>query len=101
MRSAHISRRQVEAMYDGLDDDFDVFAVHEDEIMRAERAEVDRYVEEMERQLAHEQRESQYQVPRFNDRSRVQRALRRADRTVLRSLPTRLEVADLAEGVAA
>jgi hypothetical protein len=101
MRSAHISRRQVEAMYEGLDDDFDVFAVQEDEIMRTERAEVDRYVEETERLLAQEQRESQYRLGRFNDASRLRRAHRRADRSVLRLMPARLGMADLIDGEAA
>jgi hypothetical protein len=101
MRSAHISRRQAEALFDGLDDDYDAFAVQEHELLGAERIEIDAYVEDMERALAQEQREAQYRVPRFNDRMRVRRAHRRADRTVLRSLPVRLDVADVIEGKAA
>ncbi|HJQ48294.1 MAG TPA: hypothetical protein VJ870_18525 [Amycolatopsis sp.] len=101
MRSAHISRRQAEAHFDGLDDDYDAFAFQEHEGLRAERDEIERYVEDMERALAREEREALSRVPRFNDRSRVRRAHRRADRTTLRSLPVRLDVTDLLENEAA
>lgn len=101
MRSAHISRRQAEATFDGLDMDEDVFAVQEDFEMRAEREEAARYVEEMERLLELERRQAHYRVPRFNDRIGAQRALRRSESTVLRALPVRLPVVDGFESEAA
>jgi hypothetical protein len=56
MRSAHITRRQAEALLDGLDTD-DVFAVQEEVVMSSDRAELersaelDRMLEELDREL--------------------------------------------------
>lgn len=92
MRSARISRRQAEAMCDGLVDDYDVLAVQEDIAMLLERDEIDRYLDDVERSLEQEAREAHDRVPRFNDRPRAERAHRRADRAVLRALPSRVAV---------
>jgi hypothetical protein len=88
MRSAHITRRQAEALLDGLAADEDVFAVQEEEAMRVERDEVDRLVEEVDRDLA---------VAPLAESARghlrgvrpARRARRRASRVRVRSLPVR------------
>lgn len=66
-----------------------------------EREEIDRLIEEVDRELAAERQTALARVPRFIDPRRAGRGLRRVESAVLRSLPSRLSVADLIEGEAA
>ncbi|PXY17090.1 hypothetical protein BAY59_36565 [Prauserella coralliicola] len=100
MRSAHISRRQAEASFDVLDAEFDdVFAVQADVARLADADELaDAYdlLDAMDRELAQASHAALARAPRFTDPRRAGRSQRRADRAVLRSLPTRLDVSGLA-----
>jgi len=70
-----------------------VSAVQEEEAMAAEVAEIDRLIDEVDRELAAQERtESLRLTRRFTDARRMRRARRRADHEVLRTLPTRLDV---------
>jgi hypothetical protein len=100
MRSAHITRRQAEAAFDGLDADEDVFALQEEVVMRAERAEIERLIESVELELASERLAESARVRLDGPRS-ASRARRRSERVALRSLPHRGDVAELVDGEAA
>lgn len=98
MRSAHITRRQAEALTDGLDtDDTDVSAVQEEVPMRFEReelrrkAEVDQLLQDVEHKLvtAHKIATGQQQYGTARRLAGVQQARRRSDKVALRRLPTR------------
>lgn len=91
MRSAKISRRRVEALLGETADPDELFAVQETLAMRAEREEVARYIEDMERALELERRQAHHSVPRFNGRVPAERIRRRVERTVVRSLPSRID----------
>ncbi|PXY34212.1 hypothetical protein BAY59_01230 [Prauserella coralliicola] len=101
MSSARIASKTArEALFLLLDDD--VSAVAREEVMAAEVAEIDALVEEMEREWAAADRVESHRVSRdFTDQVRARRTHRRADRTVLRSLPTRLSVTSFGDGEAA
>jgi endonuclease/exonuclease/phosphatase family metal-dependent hydrolase len=100
MRPAHTTRRQIEAAFDGLD--FDIFAAQEADSVRSEREEIDRLIEEVDRELMASQRTATVQLTHvFTDQRRARRGNRRSDRTLLRSLPTRLHVTDAARSEAA
>jgi len=78
-----------------------VSAVHEEEAMAAEVAEIDRLIDEVDRELVQQERTESVRLTRtFADARRVRRARRRADRELLRTLPGRLD-ASAAEEVAA
>ncbi|RBM22008.1 hypothetical protein DI005_07950 [Prauserella sp. PE36] len=63
---------------------------------------IDALIEEVDRELANEQHTVTVRVERsFTDARRARRAERRAGREALRSLPARIEPADLAGEVAA
>lgn len=105
MRSAHISRRQAEAQFDGVDVEYDeVFAVQSRAACLADADELIGVVDlldEIDDELEAAARAALSRVPRFTDPCRAGRSRRRSDRAVLRSLPARVEVADLVEGEAA
>lgn len=70
--------------------------------MAAEVAYIDRLLAEVDRELADQERTEQVRLKHyFTDQVRARRALRRAERGVLRSLPTRLPAPDECEGEAA
>lgn len=70
-----------------------VSAVHEEEAMAAEVAEIDRLIDEVDRELAAQERTESVRVSRaFPDARRMRRARRRADRELLRALPQRLDM---------
>jgi hypothetical protein len=84
MRSAHITRRQAEAAFDGLD--ADVSALQGEVAVSFDRyqIEIDRLIEEVDRELAAEERTATVRlIHSFTDRQRAQRACRRANRVVL------------------
>ncbi|NIH85766.1 hypothetical protein [Amycolatopsis granulosa] len=105
MRSAHISRRQAEAKFDVLDIDYDeVFAVQAQAACAADADELAGaldLLDEIDPELEAAALAALARVPRFTDPRRAGRELRRAEATVMRSLPARLDVADLIEGEAA
>jgi len=105
MRSAHLSRRQAEASFDGIDADYDdVFAVQANAVQfadAAELADVADLLEEMDRELAAATVAALTRAPRFTDARRAGRSRRRASRTALRALPQQLPVSELIEGRAA
>ncbi|WP_232376380.1 hypothetical protein [Amycolatopsis aidingensis] len=69
--------------------------------MRKERAEIERVIEEVDRELVAEERSAMVRVSHdFADPQQARRAARRAGRAVLRSLPVRRGVADLDEEAA-
>jgi len=103
MRSAHISRRQAEAQFGDIDADYDeVFAVqasvaqHADAVELAELADVHALLDELDAELEAAERAALVRVPRFTDPQRAGRSRRRSERSVLRSLPVRLETRDVA-----
>lgn len=101
MRSAHITRRQAEAMTEGLDTD-DVLAVQEEVSMRFEReqvrfsAEVDQLLQDVEHKLVASEKIATGQMRYGTQRQRdnVQRSRRRSDKVALRRLPTRVAAFD-------
>lgn len=99
MRSAHTSRRQAEASFDGIDADYDdVFAVQADSVgyrSAAELADVVDLLDEVERELAAANVAAMIRAPRFTDPRRAGRSRRRTHRATLRALPTALAVVDL------
>lgn len=116
MRNARITNREARrALVPLLDED--MATVAEEEAMAAEVAEVDALVrselgeeaalldgviEQAERDWAATDRAERFRLSRnLTDPVRVRRATRRVGRLVLRSLPVRLDVADLIEGEAA
>ncbi|WP_435120166.1 hypothetical protein [Amycolatopsis thermoflava] len=105
MRSAHLSRRQAEASFDGIDTDYeDVFAVQAHAVQfndASELADAADLLEEIDRELAAASIAALMRAPRFTDARRAGRSRRRANRTTLRSLPQQLPVSELIEGQAA
>jgi hypothetical protein len=108
MRSAHITRHHAEALSGGMD--ADVSAVQAAAVTvwdhlgweGEEEREIDALMASVDRELAAEAEAAIFRVTRsFTDPQRAQRAQRRAGRTVLRSLPVRLDVADAHESEAA
>ncbi|MGH3517594.1 MAG: hypothetical protein ACRDQ7_09320 [Haloechinothrix sp.] len=88
------NRQAADALAALLDDD--VSAVHQEEEMSQERAEVDALIESVDRELAAEARAEAVRVAASgHDQVRARRVRRRADREVPRSLPTRLPAADV------
>lgn len=105
MRYAHISRRQAEARFDGMDADYeDVFAVQAQVARTADVSElagVSALLDAFEAELEAAGQLALTRVPRFTDPVRAGRSRRRSDRAVLRALPVRAEVVDLVDGEAA
>ncbi|PXY26733.1 hypothetical protein BAY59_19000 [Prauserella coralliicola] len=102
MRSAHISRRQAEAQFAGMDADYDdVFAVqahvaqHADAVELAELAEVHALLDELDAELEAAEHAALIRVPRFTDPQRAGRSRRRSERSALRSLPVRLDISEV------
>jgi hypothetical protein len=102
MRSAHISRRQAEARFGGLDAEYDdVFSVQAHVAGTADAAELADVhalldeLDELDAELEAAGLAALVRVPRFIDSRRAGRSRRRSDRVVLRALPSRLDVADL------
>jgi hypothetical protein len=105
MRSAHISRRQAEAQFDGVDVEYDeVFAVQSRAVQLTDAEELAGaldLLDEIDDELEAAALAALSRVPRFTDPCRAGRSRRRADRAVLRSLPVRIEAADVIDGEAA
>jgi hypothetical protein len=101
MKFARIaSTAAVDALFPVLDDD--ISAVQREEDMAAEITYIDRLIEEVDHELVAEEHTETVRLTRdFTDQRRARRAHRRADRAVLRSLPVRMEVAELPESEAA
>ncbi len=75
-----------------------VSAVAREEAMATEVAEIDRLIDEVDRELAAQERAESLRVSRaFGDARRVRRARRRADRVALRALPGRVDVSAAGE----
>lgn len=90
MESARITDRRAAEVLARLMDE-DICAAQEDEEMAAECAEVDRLLEEVDRELAESPlAESAQLALDRHDAQPHRRGRRRADRAVLRSLPHRL-----------
>jgi hypothetical protein len=103
MKPARITNREViEALFPLVDDDISTVTREEDaagevaeiDALLAEElgdlAELDALVEAAEREWAASDLAESGAVPRFTDPVRARRAHRRADRSVLRSLPVRV-----------
>ncbi|WP_325702960.1 hypothetical protein [Amycolatopsis sp.] len=88
-----------------MDADYeDVFAVQAHvaaTVDAAELAEVHALLDGLDAELEAADQLALVRVPRFTDPGRAGRSRRRSDRAVLRSLPVRLDVADLVDGEAA
>lgn len=94
MNPESTTRRRVREVLE-LAFDPDICAVHEEDEMRAERAEIEQILAEVDRELAAEARTEAVRIDRkFADERRARRASRRAERATLRSLPRRLEVSE-------
>ncbi|MGH3631233.1 MAG: hypothetical protein ACRDRL_27795 [Sciscionella sp.] len=79
--------------------DADISAVRQEEEMVRERAEVDRLVEDVDRELVAERRAELSRLALdVSDGQWARRMRRRSERAVLRSLPTRLPAARFGEG---
>lgn len=92
MKFARINHPHASEVLAALGDDV-VSAVEKEEAMAAEVAEIDRLIDEVDRDLAAQERTESVRLTRtFADARRVRRARRRADREVLRALPTHLDV---------
>lgn len=77
--------RQLAAALD-LAADPDISAVAEEEVMREERAEVDRLLEEVDRELARERATEEFRVSRsLVDARQARQSRRRAERVTLRN----------------
>lgn len=96
MRPARISRRQAEASFDQTPGDDEVFAVQEGSLMSVEleavamesEQEIDRLIEEVDRELAAEElAESARLRMDARDARRPSRSRRRAGRAAVRKLP--------------
>ncbi|GAA5128868.1 hypothetical protein [Haloechinothrix salitolerans] len=75
-----------------------VSAVEREEAMAAEVAEIDRLIDDVDRELAAQERTEAVRVSRaFTDVRQVRRARRRADRVALRTLPGRVDVSAAGE----
>jgi len=100
MRQVRITEPLAAEAVAAVSDEF-VSAVQEEEEMAAEVAEVDRLIDEVDRELAVQERTESVRLTRtFADARRSRRARRRAGREALRALPGRLD-ATAAEEVAA
>lgn len=101
MRSAHMSRRQAEAVFGGIDAGYDeVFEVQANAVQytdAVELAEVADLLDVVDRQLADAGTSALVRSPRFTDPRRAARFRRRAGRAALRSLPARLDVVETGE----
>lgn len=87
MKSARITDRHAAEALVWLADD-DISAVQKEEAMAAEVAEIERLLEEIDRELVAAERAERVRVSRrFTDQVRAQRAKRRAARVAVRSLP--------------
>lgn len=76
--------------------DEDISAVQREEEMATEVAYIDRLIEEMDRELAAQERAERVRLTRsFTDQVRAQRAKRRAARVALRALPVRLDAPEV------
>jgi len=92
MKFARITDPLAAEVVAAVSDEF-VSAVEEEEAMAAEVAEIDRLIDEVDRELAVQVRTESVRVSRaFTDARRMRRARRRADRELLRALPERLDV---------
>jgi hypothetical protein len=101
MKFTRITDRQVREALD-LAADPDVSAVQREEDMRSERDEIDRLIEQVDRELVAEQHiEGRRLTHAFTDQRSARRASRRAGRSALRSLPVRLSPSELDESEAA
>lgn len=110
MRTAQISRRQAEASFDVEASEDDIFAAQwwaatsfeREQIARESEMEIDRLIEEVDRELAAEARvEGARLLLDLTDQRRPRRARRRAERVALRALPTQIALSDLLAGEAA
>lgn len=94
MRSAYMSRRQAEALFDGMDIEFDAVSAVQAEAVVHGDGELSREVWDLLDGLAAELAADEFaalaRVPRFTDREHAARTHRRAVRVSLRSLPVRL-----------
>jgi hypothetical protein len=101
MKPARITDRMaLDALFPVLDDD--ISTVEHDEETAAEIAEIDRLIDEVDRELAAERHTETFRIARdFTDQRRARRAHRRNDRMTLRSLPERLDVSALLDEEAA
>jgi class 3 adenylate cyclase len=110
MRSAHTTRRHLEASFDGLD--VDVFALQDvaapllddlaGDAVGEEEREIDALIASVDRELAAEAEAAITRVTHsFTDARSAHRTSRRAGRTVLRSLPSRIDDVVQVEGKAA
>lgn len=94
MKTGRITDRTARAAFEV---DALVAVEREEETARTERAEIDRLLAEVDRELAAEARTAVVRVDRsFTDAQRAWRAVRRGERAALRALPSRFEVAELA-----
>lgn len=101
MKSVRITDPLASEALAALGDDV-VCAVQREEDMAEEIARVDALLEEADREWARDERTETVRITRVaTDQVRARRARRRADREVLRALPTRLSGADLPSGEAA
>ncbi|PRX43846.1 hypothetical protein B0I33_1139 [Prauserella shujinwangii] len=101
MKTGQITDRQAREVVD-LAVDVDVCAAQEVDVRYAERDEIERLIEEVDREIAAEQRTASVRLSHeFTDQRRAWRSVRRAEREALRSLPARLDVAVVAESEAA
>lgn len=113
MRTGYTTRRQAEAAFEGLDVDENDVSARQDGLAAAfsaaelgqssdDEADIDRLLEQIDRELAAEQRTESYRITRdFTDQRQARRAHRRAARLALRSLPTQLDSPDSSAGEAA
>jgi hypothetical protein len=93
------SRRAVLALRPLLDDDIADVAIQEH--AAKETAEIDALIEQAEQEWAAAERTKTARISRmFTDQPRARRAHRRADRTVLRTLPGQLRPSSTVEGAA-
>jgi hypothetical protein len=99
MRSAHITRRQAEASFDGLDADVSAVQAAAATALDClswegeEEREIDALMASVDQKLAAEAEAAIVRVTHsFTDSRSAHRASRRAGRTVLRALPTHLDV---------
>ncbi|PXY17882.1 hypothetical protein BAY59_35430 [Prauserella coralliicola] len=101
MKTTRITSRQAREAVD-LAFDQDIWNAAREEEMAAEVAEIDALIEEVDRELAAEAGAAAHRALRpFTDVERARRSQRRTVRDALRSLPVRIEAADVAGEVAA
>lgn len=91
-----MSRRQAEALFDGTDTEYeDVFAVQAEGVSEF-GPEVSDLLDELDEELHAGEVTALARVPRFTDRESAARAYRRAEAAVLRSLPSRVDMGEVA-----